>query len=278
MSKFVTFEIFKWINQEIISIVIIGNGNMMELGELESVNNLEENPFYFFHFCGKSCSPLFAKTLNIEIALQKEACETWQSNAFPGWCLADRQRWWVLFWKVSALFWNPKFSKLKVSAERLCFSANSVRNSVDFFEGFKKLILWLVFHFSELFNSTSISRHNILIFSINYEKSEQHKFSSSIFLLAKDITKTRIESAQATKLIWFSFSKEFSRLVGWTFEIISKNMSFYGYSKEYWGKFTYFEYEECHFKDHFKRFHHFWLRFHNYIFPSACFNIRANSE
>ena len=33
-----------------------------------------------------------------------------------------------------------------------------------------------------------------------------------------------------------------------------------------------------HFNDHFKHLNHFWLRYHDLIFPSACFNIRANSE
>ena len=34
-----------------------------------------------------------------------------------------------------------------------------------------------------------------------------------------------------------------------------------------------FQYHECHFNDHIKRFHHFRLRYHNLIFPPACFTI-----
>ena len=57
-----------------------------------------------------------------------------------------------------------------------------------------------------------------------------------------------------------------------------RKLSFCWYFTEYSGKFTFFEYEECHYTDHFKRFHYFWIRYHNLIFLSTCVNVRANSE
>ena len=41
------------------------------------------------------------------------------------------------------------------------------------------------------------------------------------------------------------------------FQDCFKKLSFCWYFTEYSEKFTFFEYEECHFTDHFKRFHYF---------------------
>ena len=54
--------------------------------------------------------------------------------------------------------------------------------------------------------------------------------------------------------------------------------SFFAIFYRIFGDFTFIEYEECLFNDHFKRFHHFWLGYHNLIFVSACFKSRTKSE
>ena len=106
---------------------------------------------------------------------------------------------------------------------------------------------------------------------------ETTEIRCSTFLRAKYITKTRrfgiSVTAQVTKLIWFNFSKASSRLVGWTFKTfrIRVFLSFYKILVQ----FTTFEYEECHFDNHFKRFHHFWL---DSLWNSAEFSILSSAD
>ena len=50
------------------------------------------------------------------------------------------------------------------------------------------------------------------------------------------------------------------------------------FSQNVAGNYVFFEYEECHYNDHFKRFHHFRLRYHSSIFLSTYVDITANSE
>ena len=61
-------------------------------------------------------------------------------------------------------------------------------------------------------------------------------------------------TAHVTKPMWFNFSKTFSRLVGLTFEIISKSSSFCCHFIEYWGELTFFEKKNGYSTDHFNRF------------------------
>ena len=84
--------------------------------------------------------------------------------------------------------------------------------------------------FLEIFRSTSVLGHYFRL-SVQFAKtSGQQKFSCSIFWRAKDIAYTGkigfSVMAQITKLIWFTFSKTFSRLLRWAFKILSKKFSF----------------------------------------------------
>ena len=78
-------------------------------------------------------------------------------------------------------------------------------------------------------NYLNLEEHNSH-FQSKLRKEVNKNFSCSIFLWAQDfIRNQRFEffyTAQVTKLIWFKFSKTFSSLLGWIFNIISRNMNF----------------------------------------------------
>ena len=105
----------------------------------------------------------------------------------------------------AVLIWN--------NAEHRWFLTNSEwQFSVTFFN-----------FFCEIFKSTS--SRGTWINPIGEKKWTTKHLELNLFT-ARDITSTRkfgfSVTAQATKLIWFKFSKSFSRLVVWSFEIISK--------------------------------------------------------
>ena len=204
-------------------------------------------------------------------------------------CSLPENLWTALIQLWAAL--KTKFPELRISAEQCCLSADFLWNSADSklnsadFWCIQKDNFWLFFVFFRNFQKYFSFEAHITDFQRNVQKrTEQQKFSHSIFFQAWDKPTTRkvaySAKTQVTKLIWFNFSKAFSHVVGWTFKLIWNSLSFWCHFTEDWGNLhvAKIEYEECHFDDHFKRFHHFRLRCHNLIFPSICVNIRANSE
>ena len=67
--------------------------------------------------------------------------------------------------------------------------------------------------------------------------------------------------------------KFFNSIFGWTFKKIWKKLSFCCYFTEYWENYHFLNMRNI-----WKRFDHFWLRYHHLIFHSTCVNIRADSE
>ena len=108
-----------------------------------------------------------------------------------------------------------------------------------------------------IFIHTSISRN---IFQILGPICENKLTTKTLlnFSRAKDKTKSRkfgyFVTAQVTKMIWFKFSKAFSRLVAWVSKFITKILSSFGQFIEYWGTFTLYWIRGCHSFDQFKRF------------------------
>ena len=119
---------------------------------------------------------------------------------------AKNQRWNSA---VSALFFSET---ALIQSWTALTSSETALNSADFWI-IQNVNFWLIFLFFKIFQSTSISRHKILVFSPDYEKKRATKSYFSIFVEAKDITFTWIfgfiVTAQVTNQIWFNFSKTF---------------------------------------------------------------------
>jgi len=102
--------------------------------------------------------------------------------------------------------------------------------------------------------------HIILVFIQFAKRSEQQKFTCSIFLQAKDTTQTCIygffDTAQVTKLIWFNFQKKL-RLEGLNFQDYSQEFEFLQSVCRILRKFTFSLLQEYHFKDNLVRFNQF---------------------
>ena len=148
------------------------------------------------------------------------------------------------------------------------------------FDGFKD-IFGFIFHFLEIFNYISISRQKFL-FSTKFVKiNQKQNLFVSIISRSENMPTRKFGfsvTAQLTKLIGFKFSKTFSRLVGWTFKIISRNLSFRYHFGGNWGNLLLIKHQECYSNDYFMPFSQSWLLYHNLILSSTCVSFRADSE
>ena len=147
----------------------------------------------------------------------------------------------VHYLKVSEQSWKPKSSAL--------IPAHSEYRSTAFFN---------FFFFFKICPCSSIPRQRNLFFFLYSAKKVDKNIRKLVVQSSSwpNVSQKEPEFGffQIIKLICFNFPKPFFRLVIWRFK------SFCCHFEEYRWKFTSSEYEECHFFDHFKRFHHFWLR------------------
>ena len=76
-----------------------------------------------------------------------------------------------------------------------------------------------------------------------------------------EILAFRYCSSNKTDMV--QISKLFSSLMGWILKINSKNLSFCSLFAKFWGNLHFLWYQKRNFNDHFMRFDHFWLLYHD---------------
>ena len=75
-------------------------------------------------------------------------------------------------------------------------------------------------------------------------------------------------------LFWNSAEQRwFLTYTEWKFLVSFTKLEFLLSFHKIMGEICIFWKRRMHFIDHFMRLHHFWLHYHNLIFPSVCFNI-----